>query len=167
MALLLLADGSVWRGRAIGARGTTAGEICFNTGMTGYQEVFTDPSYSGQIVCTTHVHIGNYGVTAGEDAHLRLSGQFADDAGVLLGQGQRHIAGDGCQAQHRQVFRAAKGQQDRHGIILPRIGVDDDLSCHGCRPLPVEDAEKPKGGGLSMAGMGRGCAPAPRISRRS
>jgi carbamoyl-phosphate synthase small subunit len=67
MALLLLADGSVWRGRAIGARGTTAGEICFNTGMTGYQEVFTDPSYSGQIVCTTHVHIGNYGVTSGED----------------------------------------------------------------------------------------------------
>jgi carbamoyl-phosphate synthase small subunit len=76
MALLLLADGSVWRGRAIGARGTTAGEICFNTGMTGYQEVFTDPSYSGQIVCTTHVHIGNYGVTSGEDESnsVKISG---------------------------------------------------------------------------------------------
>lgn len=66
-ALLLLADGTFWRGTAVGATGTTAGEICFNTGMTGYQEVFTDPSYSGQIVCTTHVHIGNYGVTTGED----------------------------------------------------------------------------------------------------
>ena len=101
-------------------------------------------------------------VTAGEDAHLRLSGQFAHDAGVLLRQGQRHIAGDGCQAQHRQVFRAGKGQQDRHGIILPRIGVDDDLSCHGCRPSPVSGAGKPMGGGLSMTGMGRGGCPAPK-----
>ncbi len=66
-ALLLLADGTVWRGQAVGAKGTSAGEVCFNTGMTGYQEVFTDPSYAGQIVCCTHVHIGNYGVTAGED----------------------------------------------------------------------------------------------------
>jgi len=61
-AVLLLQDGTVFKGKAAGTIGTATGEICFNTGMTGYQEVFTDPSYFGQIMVTTHVHIGNYGV---------------------------------------------------------------------------------------------------------
>ena len=61
-AVLLLEDGTVCHGKAFGAIGTTAGEICFNTGMTGYQEVFTDPSYYGQILIMNTVHIGNYGV---------------------------------------------------------------------------------------------------------
>ncbi|MGZ5245245.1 MAG: glutamine-hydrolyzing carbamoyl-phosphate synthase small subunit [Bacteroidia bacterium] len=61
-AVLLLADGKVFYGKAAGKIGTTTGEICFNTGMTGYQEVFTDPSYYGQIMVTTNVHIGNYGI---------------------------------------------------------------------------------------------------------
>ncbi|MDP4150603.1 MAG: glutamine-hydrolyzing carbamoyl-phosphate synthase small subunit [Bacteroidota bacterium] len=61
-AILLLEDGSVHYGKAFGKRGTTSGEICFNTGMTGYQEVFTDPSYFGQVLIMNSVHIGNYGV---------------------------------------------------------------------------------------------------------
>lgn len=61
-AILLLADGTVFKGNAAGKTGTTTGEICFNTGMTGYQEVFTDPSYYGQILIETNVHIGNYGI---------------------------------------------------------------------------------------------------------
>ena len=61
-AILLLEDGTIARGKAFGAKGTSAGEICFNTGMTGYQEVFTDPSYYGQILIMNSVHIGNYGV---------------------------------------------------------------------------------------------------------
>jgi len=61
-AVLLLADGTVAHGKAFGAIGTTTGEICFNTGMTGYQEVFTDPSYFGQILIMNSAHIGNYGV---------------------------------------------------------------------------------------------------------
>jgi len=61
-ALLILEDGTVCRGKAYGAIGTTGGEICFNTGMTGYQEVFTDPSYYGQVLIMNNVHIGNYGV---------------------------------------------------------------------------------------------------------
>jgi len=61
-ALLLLADGTLYHGKAFGKLGTTTGEICFNTGMTGYQEVFTDPSYYGQIVIMNNVHVGNYGV---------------------------------------------------------------------------------------------------------
>ncbi|MBN9297002.1 MAG: glutamine-hydrolyzing carbamoyl-phosphate synthase small subunit [Filimonas sp.] len=65
-AILVLADGNVFKGKAFGKIGTTTGEICFNTGMTGYQEVFTDPSYSGQILIMNNVHTGNYGVTAAD-----------------------------------------------------------------------------------------------------
>ncbi len=61
-AILLLADGTIAYGNAFGIIGTAAGEICFNTGMTGYQEVFTDPSYFGQVLIMNNVHIGNYGV---------------------------------------------------------------------------------------------------------
>lgn len=61
-AILVLADGTVHYGKAFGLVGTTTGEICFNTGMTGYQEVFTDPSYYGQVLIMNNVHIGNYGV---------------------------------------------------------------------------------------------------------
>lgn len=60
-AILILEDGTIFRGTSFGKLGTAAGEICFNTGMTGYQEVFTDPSYFGQIVVMNNVHIGNYG----------------------------------------------------------------------------------------------------------
>jgi len=62
-AILLLEDGTVYHGKAAGKIGTTTGEICFNTGMTGYQEIFTDPSYFGQIMVTTNAHIGNYGTS--------------------------------------------------------------------------------------------------------
>ena len=60
-AVLVLEDGKVYHGKALGKIGTTTGEICFNTGMTGYQEIFTDPSYYGQITVMTTPHIGNYG----------------------------------------------------------------------------------------------------------
>lgn len=66
-ATLLLKDGTVFTGTSIGKIGTTTGEICFNTGMTGYQEIFTDPSYSGQILVQTNVHIGNYGISPVEE----------------------------------------------------------------------------------------------------
>lgn len=61
-AILVLADGTVIHGKAFGKTGTATGEICFNTGMTGYQEVFTDPSYYGQVIIMNTVHVGNYGV---------------------------------------------------------------------------------------------------------
>ncbi len=61
-ALILLADGTIFYGKSVGIEGTATGEICFNTGMTGYQEIFTDPSYFGQLMVTTNAHIGNYGV---------------------------------------------------------------------------------------------------------
>lgn len=65
-AILLLADGTIFHGKSIGISGTTYGEVCFNTGMTGYQEIFTDPSYFGQIMVATNPHIGNYGVNENE-----------------------------------------------------------------------------------------------------
>jgi len=61
-AYLLLEDGTYFKGKSFGAKGTSGGEICFNTGMTGYQEVFTDPSYSGQVLIMNTAYIGNYGV---------------------------------------------------------------------------------------------------------
>ncbi len=61
-AWLLLEDGSLFEGKSFGAKGTAGGEICFNTGMTGYQEVFTDPSYTGQVLIMNNTYIGNYGV---------------------------------------------------------------------------------------------------------
>jgi carbamoyl-phosphate synthase small subunit len=69
-ALLALADGTVFRGRAIGALGASVGEVVFNTSITGYQEILTDPSYCGQMVTLTYPHIGNTGVNA-EDAEAR------------------------------------------------------------------------------------------------
>ena len=62
-----------FEGRAIGARGTSVGEICFNTGMTGYQEIFTDPSYTGQIMVMASPHIGNYGVKDGEEESAAIT----------------------------------------------------------------------------------------------
>jgi carbamoyl-phosphate synthase small subunit len=65
-AIILLSDGTIFYGKSIGIAGTTFGEVCFNTGMTGYQEIFTDPSYYGQIMVATNAHIGNYGVNVNE-----------------------------------------------------------------------------------------------------
>lgn len=65
-AILVLEDGTVFHGKSAGKIGTTTGEACFNTGMTGYQEVFTDPSYAGQILVMTNAHIGNYGTKDSE-----------------------------------------------------------------------------------------------------
>jgi len=78
-AILLLADGNVFYGKAFGKVGTATGEICFNTGMTGYQEVFTDPSYYGQVLIMNNVHIGNYGVTPKdtESKSVKIQGLIA------------------------------------------------------------------------------------------
>lgn len=66
-AIVLLADGTIFHGKAVGGKqGTSFGEVCFNTGMTGYQEIFTDPSYYGQIMVATNAHIGNYGANNDE-----------------------------------------------------------------------------------------------------
>lgn len=92
-ALIVLADGTVFNGYAIGKIGSTTGEIAFNTGMTGYQEVFTDPSYFGQILVMNSPHIGNYGVKNEEveSEKINISGlvtkKFSDIASRAGGDG--------------------------------------------------------------------------------
>ncbi len=85
-AVLVLADGSVFRGRSIGARGSSAGEVVFNTAMTGYQEILTDPSYCRQIVTLTYPHIGNTGVNAEDEeaATVHAAGLVVRDLPPLL-----------------------------------------------------------------------------------
>ncbi|MDQ3877409.1 MAG: glutamine-hydrolyzing carbamoyl-phosphate synthase small subunit [Actinomycetota bacterium] len=104
-ALLALEDGTVLRGRALGARGTSTGEVCFNTGMTGYQEILTDPSYHGQIVTMTAAHIGNTGTNVFDDQSRRpwVAGFVIHDASRL-----------------RSSWRAdwdLDAYLDRHGIV--------------------------------------------------
>ena len=70
--IVLLADGTIFYGRSVGIKGTAFGEICFNTGVTGYQEIFTDPSYFGQIMVTTTSHIGNYGIKLSESQSKKI-----------------------------------------------------------------------------------------------
>lgn len=78
-AVLLLEDGTIFKGKSAGKIGTTTGEICFNTGMTGYQEVFTDPSYYGQLLVMTNAHIGNYGTK-----NLEIESESVKIAGLIV-----------------------------------------------------------------------------------
>lgn len=89
-AVLLLADGTIFHGKAAGKIGTTTGEICFNTGMTGYQEVFTDPSYFGQIMVTTNTHIGNYGISdlEVESESIKISGLVCKNFNIAYSRKQ-------------------------------------------------------------------------------
>ncbi|HEX8378454.1 MAG TPA: glutamine-hydrolyzing carbamoyl-phosphate synthase small subunit [Pedobacter sp.] len=89
-AVLLLEDGTVYHGKAAGKIGTTTGEICFNTGMTGYQEIFTDPSYFGQIMVTTNAHIGNYGVHDEEieSGDIKISGLVCKNFNIAFSRKQ-------------------------------------------------------------------------------
>ncbi len=89
-AYLLLEDGSFFEGKSIGKEGTTGGEICFNTGMTGYQEIYTDPSYFGQIVVNTTSHIGNYGVVDDEQeaASPMIAGVVISDFSITYSRKQ-------------------------------------------------------------------------------
>jgi carbamoyl-phosphate synthase small subunit len=77
-AVLLLADGTIFHGKSV-VEGTTIGEICFNTGMTGYQEIFTDPSYFGQIMVASTPHIGNYGIS-----HEEVESESVKIAGLVV-----------------------------------------------------------------------------------
>jgi carbamoyl-phosphate synthase small subunit len=85
-AALVLADGTVFRGRSIGAPGLAVGEVVFNTAMTGYQEILTDPSYCRQIVTLTYPHIGNTGANAedGESSRVHAAGLVVRDVPSLL-----------------------------------------------------------------------------------
>ena len=83
--MLLMSNGEVFKGFAFGKIGYTIGEVCFNTGMTGYQEILTDPSYSGQLITMTYPHIGNYGINSKdvESSKIQASGLIIKDGNLL------------------------------------------------------------------------------------
>ncbi|MBS3914132.1 MAG: glutamine-hydrolyzing carbamoyl-phosphate synthase small subunit [Bacteroidetes bacterium] len=138
-ALLVLQDGTVFKGTAIGKIGTTTGEIAFNTGMTGYQEVFTDPSYFGQILIMTNDHIGNYGVHADEieSDDIKISGlvckKFSHNFSRKLNAfsldeyfTQNHLVGI-SDVDTRQLVRHIRQAGAMNAVISSEISNVDEL----------------------------------------
>ena len=115
-AILLLQDGKVFHGRAAGKIGTATGEICFNTGMTGYQETFTDPSYFGQLLVTTHVHIGNYGIHTSEveSESVKISGLICKSFNVMY---SRKVAVQSIQEYFEEQNVIAISDVDTRAIV--------------------------------------------------
>jgi len=115
-AILLLEDGTVFHGKAVGKIGTTSGEICFNTGMTGYQEIFTDPSYFGQILVTATSHIGNYGVHPKEieSDSLKISGLVCKNFSTLY---SRASAGSSIQSYFEEHNIIGISDVDTRAIV--------------------------------------------------
>ena len=129
-AILALADGTVFVGHSIGAPGATIGEVVFNTAMTGYQEILTDPSYCQQIVTLTYPHIGNYGVNAEdvEDEKIHAAGLIIKDLPLLASNFrmsmtlQEYLAKEGTVAianiDTRQLTRYLRTKGAQNGCIL-------------------------------------------------
>ena len=138
-AVLLLADGTVFHGKAAGKIGTTTGEICFNTGMTGYQEIFTDPSYFGQIMVTTNAHIGNYGIRKEEveSGHIQIAGLVCKNYNIAYSRKQADESiQDYFQEQNivsisdidtRQLVRHIRDKGAMNAIISSEIMDVDEL----------------------------------------
>jgi carbamoyl-phosphate synthase small subunit len=116
-AVLILEDGNIFHGKAFGKIGVTTGEICFNTGMTGYQEVFTDPSYYGQIVIMNNVHIGNYGVKEEdvESNSIKVKGVIGKN---IEKQYSRFVANDSLQEYFEKENIVAIDHVDTRALVI-------------------------------------------------
>jgi carbamoyl-phosphate synthase small subunit len=138
-AVLLLEDGTIYHGKAAGKIGTTTGEICFNTAMTGYQEIFTDPSYFGQIMVTTNSHIGNYGIHKEEveSESIKISGLVCKNFNIAYSRKQadssiqdyfqdEHIVGI-SDVDTRSLVRHIRDKGAMNAIISSEILNIDEL----------------------------------------
>ena len=126
-AVLLLDDGTVFYGKTAGKVGTTGGEICFNTGMTGYQEIFTDPSYHGQVLIMTNVHIGNYGIKEDEEESddIQISGLICREFTDMY---SRPMATDSIQSYlERKGLVAITGVDTR--ALVRKIRSEGAMNC--------------------------------------
>ena len=147
-AVLALADGSIFRGHSIGAAGNTTGEVVFNTAITGYQEILTDPSYARQIVTLTYPHIGNTGVTPEdmESAQLYASGLVVRDLSMIASswrasgslneflQRGRIVAIAGIDTRRLTRLLREKGAQS--GCIMTGEKLDENAAVRAARAFP-------------------------------
>ena len=146
-ALLVLADGSVFRGTAIGALGRTVGEVVFNTAMTGYQEILTDPSYAGQVITLTYPHIGNTGMNP-EDFESRgvfAAGLVIRDLPILASSWRMKetlpdfLAGHGVVAiadiDTRRLTRILRTKGAQNGCIVTKLA-DEKAALEAARAAP-------------------------------
>ncbi|MEX0448545.1 glutamine-hydrolyzing carbamoyl-phosphate synthase small subunit [Spiribacter sp. 221] len=148
-AILALEDGSVFRGRALGANGQTAGEVCFNTAMTGYQEICTDPSYFGQMVTLTYPHIGNTGANRldEESDGPKLSGLIIRDAPIRMSNWRaqetlpdylaRHGIVGICDIDTRRLTRLLREKGAQNGCIIAGRHPDADEAVAVARAHPA------------------------------
>jgi carbamoyl-phosphate synthase small subunit len=153
-ALLLLADGTLFKGFALGKIGTHGGEICFNTGMTGYQEIYTDPSYFGQVIVNTTSHIGNYGVLSPseeESFSVKISGMVCNEFSQITSR----FGSDGSLQEYlekanivgiygvdtRQIVRHIRSKGAMNCIISSEIFDLDELKAQLDKIPPMEGLE--------------------------
>ncbi|MBA1204954.1 glutamine-hydrolyzing carbamoyl-phosphate synthase small subunit [Pseudomonas capeferrum] len=147
-AILALADGSIFRGEAIGADGQTVGEVVFNTAMTGYQEILTDPSYAQQIVTLTYPHIGNTGTTA-EDAEsdrVWSAGLVIRDLPLVASNWRNtQSLSDYLKANNvvaiagidtRRLTRILREKGAQNGCILAGDGITEEAAIAAARAFP-------------------------------
>ncbi|HVE49872.1 MAG TPA: glutamine-hydrolyzing carbamoyl-phosphate synthase small subunit [Casimicrobiaceae bacterium] len=138
-ALLTLADGTVFLGRSIGSRGIAVGEVVFNTSMTGYQEIVTDPSYAGQIVTLTYPHIGNVGVNAEDEESQRvhvaglvirdlpsLASNFRSESDLSSYLAAANVAGI-ADLDTRKLTRILREKGAQNGCIVAGSGLDSGV----------------------------------------
>jgi carbamoyl-phosphate synthase small subunit len=142
-AVLYLENGKFFVGRGFGAQATSGGELVFNTGMTGYQEIFTDPSYSHQVVLMTYPHLGNTGVNSEdiESEGLLLKGVVAREyepnpsnwrSGSSLGDCLSQAGVPGVsEVDTREITRVIRGEGSQRAIIFPLENVSGDIAQHG------------------------------------
>jgi carbamoyl-phosphate synthase small subunit len=147
-AVLVLADGSVFRGCGIGADGTTTGEVVFNTAMTGYQEILTDPSYAGQIVTLTYPHIGNVGVNSEdvESQRIHAAGLIIrdlplassnwrqdEDLSTYLKRSSLVAIGD---IDTRRLTRLLRSKGAQNGCIVAGASIDEKAALARAKAAP-------------------------------
>jgi carbamoyl-phosphate synthase small subunit len=147
-AVLVLEDGSLFRGEAIGAEGQTVGEVVFNTAMTGYQEILTDPSYSQQIVTLTYPHIGNTGINAEdeESTQIHAAGLVIKDLPLLASNWRSEASLDAYLQRNnivaiadidtRRLTRILREKGAQNGCIMAGDSIDEDQALKLAKDFP-------------------------------
>lgn len=147
-AILVLEDGTVFKGTSIGADGCSVGEVVFNTSMTGYQEILTDPSYSQQIVTLTYPHIGNYGINSEDEESTKihvqglvirnyplLASNFRSEM-TLSDYLKRHNIVGIADIDTRKLTRVLRTKGAQSGCIMAGANVDENIALQKAKEFP-------------------------------